>query len=226
VDRAGPGRTAARSGGSPLPRPPFCSFLATSVDPSPNFGGGVQGKSRRASDVALRGAVLPLSARNERGGGRGEGPSLQGGGSCAPAGALSPDRLFACSSQRRSTPPPTSGEGGAGTDRCASGGLARNRPAGPGAECSARCRAPALSRGRARSFGPAMDDVGSAAAGQALRKSHHQASGASPLPRAVCGRGVGRGGRLPRVEPGGIGCPFRVRDARPQGREGPDRVDG
>jgi hypothetical protein len=27
--------------GGPLPRPPFRSFLATAVDPSPNFGGGV-----------------------------------------------------------------------------------------------------------------------------------------------------------------------------------------
>ncbi len=27
--------------GGPLPRPSLCSFLATTVDPSPNFGGGV-----------------------------------------------------------------------------------------------------------------------------------------------------------------------------------------
>src|SRR5688500_11543853 len=33
-----PRRFATRG---PLPRPPFCSFLATAVDPSPNFGGGV-----------------------------------------------------------------------------------------------------------------------------------------------------------------------------------------
>jgi hypothetical protein len=34
------GRSIATRGG-PLPRRPFCSFLATAVDPSPNFGGGV-----------------------------------------------------------------------------------------------------------------------------------------------------------------------------------------
>jgi hypothetical protein len=49
-----------RSGGSPLPRPPVRSFLATAVNPSPNFGGGVQGSPRCASaGAARRRPVIP-----------------------------------------------------------------------------------------------------------------------------------------------------------------------
>src|SRR5215210_5921764 len=56
--------------------PPACSLVPReAVDPSPNFGGGVQGRPSCASYGRIAGAVLPLSARNERGGGRGEGPT-------------------------------------------------------------------------------------------------------------------------------------------------------
>jgi predicted esterase len=65
--------------GSPLPRPPLCSFLATAVDPSPNFGGGVGvGTAHLAQRTSPGSEVLPLSPRNEGGGGRGVG-ALRGG---------------------------------------------------------------------------------------------------------------------------------------------------
>jgi hypothetical protein len=55
----------------PLPRPPFCSFLATAADPSPNFGGGVRAKCRARRQARMTGACsvfspLPRSLR-ERG---------------------------------------------------------------------------------------------------------------------------------------------------------------
>jgi F5/8 type C domain len=67
------GAPSLRDGG-PLPRPPFCSFLATAVDPSPNPGGGVGGGRVSLVPRTPRGnEVLPLSPRNEAGGGRGVG---------------------------------------------------------------------------------------------------------------------------------------------------------
>jgi poly(3-hydroxybutyrate) depolymerase len=112
------GRMPSLRDGGPLPRPLFCSFLATAVDPSPNFGGGVVraeslgrldgpairlrpaeagsnspfphavyggragngGRLRYAKwpAQAPRTAVLPLSTRNEGGGGRGVGARLLG----------------------------------------------------------------------------------------------------------------------------------------------------
>jgi hypothetical protein len=87
----------------------------------------------------------------------------------APRGALSPVRLFARSSQRRPTPPPTSGEG------CV---RSSGRLDGHGCQ-GMRCVLP------------------------------------SP---AVCGRGAGGEGSARSATPFAV-QPFRVRNARPQGRE-------
>ena len=143
-----------RSRGGPLPRPPFRSFLATALDPYPNFGGGVaRGAGSRVMpwiwnprpchpEARPRRTVRPRrrlqgrriwrrlgrgqtrQPRNGTGGHGAPGQSSTGGEArswhrCVPAGALSPDRLFARSSRRRSTPPPTSGEGFSRSTICA-----------------------------------------------------------------------------------------------------------
>ena len=73
LDETGGGRSA--SGGSPslrdggpLPRPPFCSFLATTGDPSPNFGGGVgTGECRAGSGAFAAECVKPRLGMPRRG---------------------------------------------------------------------------------------------------------------------------------------------------------------
>jgi hypothetical protein len=192
------GDAGARADGGALrrvPSPPTaCSLVPReAVDPSPNFGGGVRGHG-----LVRFGRLIPACSspplREERAGrGPGGGATARGGRSCAPAGALSPDRLFARSSRGGRPLPQLRGRGcrfrGCGALR-RSRRRYRLRWAGGGVGCTLpRLEACAWAGEVLRA---SRGDGGtSAAAGQALRKSHLRGDGASPLSRAVCGRGAG-----------------------------------
>jgi hypothetical protein len=70
------GRMPSLRDGGPLPRPLFCSFLATAVDPSPNFGGGVGVAARSSRSERCRSTIefSPSPAGVGGGGGGGGGP--------------------------------------------------------------------------------------------------------------------------------------------------------